>query len=250
MTTALVKQNTTAVATSAEDPFDAYAKAGGGEIEGTLLKFVKGDYLAGRENREIPTGTRLIANMEKLKTGYVRWDNGKPVDHRMGLVAEGFVPPWRRDLGDNDKNMWAVNDAGIPQDPWQKTEHLVLADPQTGAIYTLVISSGGGRDATRDLCTDYAHGRRQHPDSHPVIELGVDSYQHPNKQVGRVKVPTFRIVGWCRKDLTELQPSQAANHLTAETPPQRRVAPPREEAPPWLEHPDDPGRDFNDDIPW
>ncbi len=216
--TLLVKPSTTAVAkASDDDPFLAYAKAGGGAIVGELLKFAKGDYLAGQDSREIPIGTRLIANMDTLETGWVRWMDGRPSEHRMGLVAEHFTPAWRKDL-----------------------------DPSDGKIYTFSTSSVGGRNALRDLCTDYAHGRRQHPNEHPVIELGVDSYQHSNKQLGRIKTPTFVIVGWYPKDSVELQPSPA----TGNAPRPQLAAPAREEAPPWPEHPGDPGPDFSDQIPW
>ncbi len=259
MTTALttVKPATTAVTTAEDDPFLEYSKAGGGTIVGELLKFAKGDYLAGQDNREIPIGTRLIANMDTLETGWVCWVDGKPADHRMGLVAEGFAPAWRKDLGDNDKSLWALDDKGNPRDPWQKTEHIVLADPRDGTLYTFVTSSVGGRNALRDLCCDYAHGRRQHPDKHPVIELGVDSYQHTNKQLGRIKTPMFTIAGWCPKDSIELQSSQAIGHQAATQAqlPQRMAPPreemPREEMPPWPDNSGDPGPGFEPDYtPW
>jgi hypothetical protein len=252
-TTALatVKPATTAVApTNEDDPFARYSKGDGGTIVGELLKFAKGDYLAGQDNREIAIGTRLVANMDTLETGWVRWDDGKPAEHRMGLVAEGFVPAWRKDLGDNDKSLWLLDDKGTPRDPWQKTENLQLADPRDGKIYTFATSSTGGRNALRDLCGDYAHGRRQHPNEHPVIELGVDSYMHSNKQLGRIKTPLFVIVGWHAKDSVELQPAQAISNA----PRPQLGAPPREEAPPW-EQSGDPGYDpanFTkmDDVPW
>jgi hypothetical protein len=252
MTTALVKPSTTAVATTTEDdPFLQYSKAGGGTIVGELLKFAKGDYLAGQDNREISIGTRLVANMDTLETGWILWTDGKPTEHRMGLVAEGFVPAWRKDLGDTDKSLWTFDDKGLPRDPWQRTENLQLADPRDGKIYTFSTSSVGGRNALRDLCGDYAHGRRQHPKDHPLIELGVDSYMHSNKQLGRIKTPTFVIVGWHPKDSVEL-PSQATGHLATETQPRlpRLAAPPREEAPPPDDAGYDPARFEPDYAPW
>jgi len=247
MTTALVKPNMTAVTTTTDDPFLAYGKAGGGTIVGELLKFAKGDYFAGQDSREIPTGTRLVANMETLETGWVCWRDGRPTEHRMGPVAEHFVPAWRKDLGDLDKALWDRDDKNEPRDPWQRAENIQLADPRDGKVYTFSTSSVGGRNALRDLCTDFANKRRQHAEKHPVIELGVDSYQHHNKQLGRIKTPTFVIVGWYPKDAVDLQPSQVA--AAASQPPQRITPPPREEAPPWPEHPGDPGPSY-DDVPW
>src|SRR5258706_1354132 len=252
MTTTALAKPATAVSTE-NDPFLQYSKAGGGTIVGELLKFAKGDYLAGQDNREIQIGTRLVANMDTLETGWMYWADGKPTESRMGLVAEGFAPAWRKDLGDLDKSLWAHDDKNEPRDPWQRTENIQFAD-RDGKIYTFSTSSVGGRNALRDLCGDYAHGRRQHPKDHPVIELGVDSYMHSNKQLGKIKTPTFVIVGWHPKDSIELQPSQAAGRLAAEPQQPRRIEPPREEAPPWEQSADtgyDPANFTKmDDVPW
>ena len=36
---------------------------------------------------------------------------------------------------------------------------------------------------------------------HPVVSIGQDSYPHPKKEYGRIKYPTFEIVGWVEKGL-------------------------------------------------
>ena len=35
-------------------------------IVGQLLKFTKGSFLAGQDNKKVPNGTQLIANMDEL----------------------------------------------------------------------------------------------------------------------------------------------------------------------------------------
>jgi hypothetical protein len=40
---------------------------GTSHIEGDLLKFTKGDYFAGKNNDDIPIGTRLIVDMDSLQ---------------------------------------------------------------------------------------------------------------------------------------------------------------------------------------
>ena len=40
---------------------------------------------------------------------------------------------------------------------------------------------------------------RQKPNEYPIIEIGVGSYKHPNPEFGRIKFPTFEIVGWAPK---------------------------------------------------
>jgi hypothetical protein len=34
---------------------------------------------------------------------------------------------------------------------------------------------------------------------HPIVALDGDSYQHPNKEYGRIKVPVFTPAGWSPK---------------------------------------------------
>ena len=46
----------------------------------------------------------------------------------------------------------------------------------------------------------YARHRRKAPDELPRISLSSDSYQHPNREYGRIKTPLFELVGWEAKD--------------------------------------------------
>jgi hypothetical protein len=70
---------------------------------GKLLKFSKGDYLVGEDNDEVEEGTQYVANMDELMVGWIRWADGKPEDQIMGRVSEGYQPPKRNTLGDDDK---------------------------------------------------------------------------------------------------------------------------------------------------
>jgi hypothetical protein len=94
------------------------AEVSAAEIAGTILKFAKGDFYAGKENEPVPFGTRFVFNPDLLAIGYLCWKGGKVVDAHMGLVAEDYRPPRRQDLGDNDSSMWEVDDKGVPRDPW------------------------------------------------------------------------------------------------------------------------------------
>jgi hypothetical protein len=191
----------TALAPVEDNPFKDYADAGqGGNITGTLLKFAKGDYLAGAHSRAIAVGSRFIANMHSLSIGWIRWSNGKPADTRMGRVVDHFKPAWRNDLGDNDSALWEVDDNGVPKDCWQFTNTLEMADPETRELFTFSTSSKGGRKCLGRLCQTYGDERDRHPDEWPIIELGINSYQHSNKAYGRIKDPVFTIVGWIPKD--------------------------------------------------
>jgi hypothetical protein len=178
------------------DPFEAYADAvSPRNIVGTLLKFSKGDYLAGEEGTVIPAGTTFTANLDELLVGWVRWRDNKPVEHIMQRVADGAGQLKRDELGDQDQSTWEVDSASQPRDPWQFTNYLPLINEQ-GELFTFTTSSRGGLGAMSALARLYAWHRRRHPDVFPVIALNVDSYSHKNREYGRIKIPRFTIIRW------------------------------------------------------
>jgi hypothetical protein len=151
----------------------------------------------------------MIANMDTFTVGWVKWENNKPTDMIMGLVAERFQPPKRKDLGDLDETQWELDDqSGKPRDPWQFSNNIVLVNPEDlDEIFTFTTASRGGIQALGEMSSDFGREMRTKPDQYPVITLGVDSYNHPNKQYGRIKIPLFAIVSWVPK--TTLAPAQA-----------------------------------------
>ena len=196
----LIATTSTAVAPVGDNPYTAYANAAlAHNVTGTLLKFSKGDFLAGQDNRQIAAGTRLIANMDSFAIGWVRWSNGRPTEQLMGRVVDCFKPARRNDLGDNDSDLWETSENG-PRDPWQFTNNLVLAAAENGELFTFSTSSLGGRRALENLCQFYGRELARHSNEWPLIELQVDSYQHSDKSRGRIKHPVFKVVGWIAKD--------------------------------------------------
>jgi hypothetical protein len=160
-----IMNNSALTPVGADNPFAEYANAAlTGNITGTLLKFSKGDWLAGKENREIAPGVRMVANMDLFEVGWVRWSSGKRTDTRMGRVVDRFVPARRNDLGDTDEDLWETDDKGEPKNPWQFTNNVVRADPEAGEVYTFSTSSNGGRQACDRLCQAYGRERHRHPD--------------------------------------------------------------------------------------
>ena len=68
----ITTQNTTLAVIGDDDPFTAYANAmAPRNIVGTLLRFSKGDYLAGEEGAAVPGGTMMTANVGELLVGWV-----------------------------------------------------------------------------------------------------------------------------------------------------------------------------------
>lgn len=197
----IARQNgSTALATAEDNPFLSYGRATSqSTIVGELLKFSKGEWTAGKNDTEVPEGTEMVAIMDQLLTGWIKWVDGKPAEQEMGLVAEGYRPPRRSDLGDMDKDSWEVDQHGVPKDPWQLTNYLVMKDTASGEVYTFTTSSRGGISAVGKLSEAYGKNMRAKPDLFPVVALQVDSYKHSNKSYGKIFVPMLPVVGWLDK---------------------------------------------------
>jgi hypothetical protein len=198
------------------DPFAEYADAVAPRyIIGDLLKFSKGDYLAGINNQAVPAGTTFTVNMDELMAGWVRWWSGKPTDHSMVRVADHVPPKKRNELPDNDEQQWETDPKnGKPRNPWQFTNYLPMMN-EKGALFTFATGSRGGISAIAGLSRRYANHRKRHPDVFPLIAIGVDSYQHPNREYGRIKIPVFAPAGYApKKDF--LDAPAAAGIVTAE----------------------------------
>jgi len=186
------------------EPFNPYSQYGEQasqrNIVGKLLKFSKGDYTAGENNDEIPVGTELIANMESLAVGWMKWADNKPEEQIMGLVKDAFQPPKRKDLDATDESDWEIDETGKPRDPWQFSNQLVLKVPgEGGQVYTFATSSRGGINAIGELCKIYGKAMRSKPNDFPVIILRVGSYMHSVKAYGRIKFPVFDVKTWASK---------------------------------------------------
>lgn len=174
-------------------------------IVGQLLKFNKGDWLVGEANEEVEIGTRFVCNMDQLMVGWLKWVDNKPDQQIMGLVVEGYQPPRRHTLGDDDKTQWEIGTDGKERDPWQFSNYLIMKTPGEPGIdeelYTFATSSRGGLNAIGDLCKTYGKAMRTRPDEYPIIEIGVGKYNHPNKEYGIIKFPTLTVVDWEAKDV-------------------------------------------------
>jgi hypothetical protein len=197
----LVVKTSGALALPEKNFFEQYAEAANGNrVIGDFLKFSKGDWLYGRNSEEMDRGTRLVANLAELKVGWQKWSGGKPADAVMGKVIEGFVPPTRASLGDNEPHLWEVDESnGQRRDPWQLTNTLILKEEKADDLYTFSTSSKGGIGAIAKIAGEFGRHMRAKPGELPVVALEVDSYAHPNKALGRIKTPVFKLVGWADK---------------------------------------------------
>ena len=203
------REQKTEIATNEDyNPYIDYGNtANRSNIVGKLLKFTKlGDWVYGEDGSPMPEGHRLIAHMGDLAVGWIKWEDGKPVETIMGLVRDRGTPrfqvPTRSELGDNDKADWPVDGSGLARDPWQSSNWLILLDT-AGQLYTFAPTSKGGKQALARLSKDYGIAMRHRPGEFPVVTLSGDEYEHPNKQYGMIQIPVMTIVGWAKRKIID-----------------------------------------------
>lgn len=210
----------------AADYFSQYGEqAAMRTIVGKLLKFSKGDYMAGENNEDIAEGTELVANMDSLAVGWIKWTDNKPTEQMMGLVCEGFQPPKRKELDETDEALWERDENNQPRDPWQFTNQIVMREPgdPEGQLYTFSTSSRGGINAVGELCRIYGKHCRQAPDDMPVVALNVGAYMHSNKAFGKIKFPILEVKGWVSKrEFDEVQAALPLEDAAPKTLPQTK----------------------------
>ena len=132
-----------------------------------------------------------------------------PVDHRVGVVADGFQAPRRYELGDNDISAWEADAKGEVKDPWQKIAWLVVIASETKDVFTLLASSKGALDAVAELSRAHSKEARKKPGVLPLVSLEVDAYQHPDRKIGRVKFPVLNIIEYVAAARLERLPDDA-----------------------------------------
>ena len=161
-----------------------------------MCKFTKQGEFSISDIDNIPAGTRCIAHADQISLGWQRWEDGKPVERRIGLVADKFVPPQRNELGDTDERQWELQDDGTRRDPWQFQMTLPITRLDAGGeTYNFTTGSKGGLACVNRLTR--AYGRRLRDEKVPgvpIVELRPDHYRH--RTYGKIFYPVMHIVGW------------------------------------------------------
>ncbi len=168
----------------------AVAERSGGLIIGKLLKFINGHYVADK-TEPVALGTELVAL--NVVTCWTKWQDGKP-DHR--ITHPGQCHPERDELPDRDETAWEEGLDGKPSDPWRDARYVHLVNPRTGAEFTFVTDSHGGRKGVGELKSSVANVRFAHPGAVPVVQLRSTTF--PTRH-GPKPRPQFEIVGWKTK---------------------------------------------------
>jgi hypothetical protein len=161
----------------------------------TTLKFAKGDWLQGTVNEDVDPKSKWMVDPYSFEHGYIAWGGGKPVDEIMVSMLSALPDP-----GPAPAESLAPDKEGKPGRGWQRQSGLRLKcveGPEKGIICRFTTSSDGGRRAVKKLSD--AISEQLGVDSVnfcPIVCLEVDSYQHKDKDRGRIKVPVFKILSW------------------------------------------------------
>jgi hypothetical protein len=183
----LINQSTTtAVALPVDDPWLEVANEGGGRF-GKLIKFAKGEWT--HKDDQVAVGTEFVVHMAQAMRGWVRFEGGRPVDYKLGLIREGAKFADRTSLGFMDKTGWERDKRGDPVDPWCQQHYIPMLHLESGELYTWVFSSYGGKQAFRDLARVYSPYRKT--SSLPVVSLQTASYRH--ETFGKIDVPVLKV---------------------------------------------------------
>jgi hypothetical protein len=176
-----------------------------------LLKFKKGKYLIGDD--EVSIGTQYVAHASQWTKCWIKFVNGKVVDRRQGKVADGFRPPNREELDDNDQALWTKGLDSKPQDPWTLQYVVPFENLETGELVIFTTASVGGKIGVSEMCRAWAQRAKKSGAGQPIVTLS--KVDMPTKAFGDVPRPHFEIAGWDEAAADSYEPP-AAETLTEE----------------------------------
>ena len=191
------------------EDYTALDNAIGHNMEGDPLRFKDGGYVRGFDKVEVKVGTRLLLHPASTSDGFIKWEDGKPVDFRLReLNNSSQLPIFRDQLGDMDESEWPKG-----EDPWAFTMMIAMKD-EDGILLTFSTGSVGGKNALRRVLQSWRLARHKHPGMVPVVELGVGSYEHKVHRT-TVEFPIFTIVDWGSWDCDDVPALTAPEQKSA-----------------------------------
>jgi hypothetical protein len=179
---------------------DDYLKEFGVGPGGTLIKFGKdGRFVKTQDDSPIADGTEAVAICDLAEGGWIKFNGkGNPPERVMGLIAQGYLPPKREELGDLDQSRWQEGLDGKPTDPWQHQVTLPLLT-KDDELLLFATTSLSGRRAVMKVLQHYARMQKRDADHYPVVQLKISGFQHRDDRIGWVKTPAFAIVSKAKK---------------------------------------------------
>lgn len=211
MSNALATRSSTTAATyGGRNPFTQF----GEDVGATQSTYMKmngntGEYSFGKDGEEIPVGTRLAANMESLRNGWICWKDSKVVEEILVKVVDGERPPRENELTDHGPYSDDPNDG----EGWHQETALDFKSTVDGMTFIYKTTGIAASRAIGQLAKDFGRQMTMHPGEVPIVELGVGSYMPKDRKKGKKYYPILKIVGWVSHE--ELQALESASSEAA-----------------------------------
>ena len=159
--------------------------------EGRVIKFSHDDgtFRTRDDEKEVSPTITFGALCSETLFGWVKFNgpNEQPDRHMGRLYDDSFALLPRASLGDLEKARWEINPWGLPEDPWQLHEYVVLQRTDTSEIFTFTATNSTGRFAASRLLKHYNRTCKG-ADEVPLVQLRTGKHkQRP--------VPVFVVVG-------------------------------------------------------
>jgi hypothetical protein len=181
--------------TQNEGGFDV-AERSSSFIIGGMIKYHNHAYTL---NKTEPLLLGTILMVIRIVTCWVKWWNNLPVEHR--VTHSGQLHPRKEDMPDRDESLWQIGIDGKKADPWKDTRYVYIIDPKTGADFTFITDSSGGRQAVGELKSAIRNVHRVRPGAIAVIKLGTGTFKSP--KFGLVPRPVFEILEYRGGEMQE-----------------------------------------------
>jgi hypothetical protein len=207
--------------TKSSSPVAAYLAAHGVGMAGTFIKFdgKEGKFVKSIDDTEIPEGSEYVVIYDQVQAGWVKFaGKGEAPERKQGAIFDGFVPPARDTLGDDDEEVWEIGLNGQPQDPWQFQILLPLLSTADDELFVFQTTSITGRRACDTVIRMCGRMQAKEPDDYPVVRLRISGFEHKDERVGWIKTPAFDRVGKAPKSNAVLADTSRESDLNDKIP--------------------------------
>jgi hypothetical protein len=171
------------------------------------------------DDAEISEGSEYVVIYDQVQAGWVKFTGkGQAPERKQGAIFDGFVPPARDTLGDDDKKTWEIGLNGKLRDPWQFQILLPLLSTADDELFVFQTSNITGRRACDAVIRMCGRMQAKEPDDYPVVRLRISGYEHDDERVGWVKTPAFDRVGKAPKSNAALADTSREKDLDDEIP--------------------------------
>jgi hypothetical protein len=191
------------------------------KIVGGVLKFVKGDWVADRGARILPSGTEMVVRDVRESLCFFRQQQ---IVHEIFRVSGALFPARDElpamfagsefaDLVTLDKARWPLGPSGKPSDPVQHSFYLWLFDFDAMADFTFISSTIGGLRAVRQLCREIAYKQEMADGAEVYAVIALTVGRRNSRAYGVVLEPDFPIQHWVGPDMRPLAGGNLAGDL-------------------------------------